>query len=103
MSKLDQVSSEYRPGSATEIENDLISNWYPQRIMKRLEGGRCESILELGLGHGFATKLFNQHFKRHVIVEGSGAVIDLFESQGAPENIEIVEFIPPTDPRTRNG
>lgn len=91
MSSLDQVSSEYRPGSATEIENNLILNWYPHRIIKRLEGLPYESMLELGLGHGYTTKFFSQHFDRHVVIEGSGVVISLFDSQNVPEHVEIVQ------------
>ena len=85
------MSSEYRPGSATEIENDLILNWYPGRILKRLGQERTGSILELGIGHGFTTKLFNEHFDRHVVVEGSPVVIHQFQNNYPLDSIEIVE------------
>jgi SAM-dependent methyltransferase len=85
------VSSEYRPGSATEIENDLMLNWYPGRILRRLGDEPLDSILELGIGHGYTTRLFNEHFNRHVVVEGSPLVIEQFESDNNPESIEVVE------------
>lgn len=91
MNNLDRVSSEYRPGSATEIENDLILNWYPDRILRRLEDHSLGSILELGIGHGYATSLFNEHFDRHVVIEGSGAVIGQFRKNTPLESIEIIE------------
>lgn len=91
MNKLDAVSSEYKPGGATEIENDLILKWYPQRIMMHLQGVDVSSLLELGIGHGFTTRLFNQGFKRHVVVEGSKVVIDQFKENNGDLDVELVE------------
>jgi len=91
MNKLDAVSSEYKPGGATEIENDLILNWYPKRIMKHLKGAEISSLLELGIGHGFTTRLFNKSFVRHVVVEGSPVVIHQFRENNSDLNIDLVE------------
>lgn len=76
MPDLDAVASEYLPAAATEIENDLILHWYPQRVIERY--GQAESLLELGLGHGFTAPIFAATCRRHVVVEGSGVVIDRF-------------------------
>jgi ubiquinone/menaquinone biosynthesis C-methylase UbiE len=76
MNYLDSVSSEYGPNTATLIENDLILKWYPKRIVERF--GRCESLLELGIGHGFTAGIFNEACDRHVLIEGSQVVIDQF-------------------------
>ena len=76
MKDLDSFTSQYLPQAATEIENDLILKWYPGRIVSRIK--QCTMLLELGLGHGFTAALFNQHCNKHVIVEGSPKVIDLF-------------------------
>jgi SAM-dependent methyltransferase len=76
MVNLDSVASEYFPGGNTAIENNLILNWYPNRIIARF--GHVASLLELGLGHGYTTPLFNQVCDRLVVVEGSQSVIDYF-------------------------
>lgn len=76
MNNLDDVTSEYLPNAATAIENDLMLHWYPKRIVERF--GHCESLLELGLGHGFTASIFNAACDKQVIVEGSRVVIDLF-------------------------
>lgn len=91
MNKLDKVSSEYKPGSATEIENNLILNWYPKRILERLGRESQGSILELGIGHGYTTALFNDYFERHVVIDGSPAVIEQFRENYSLDSIEIVE------------
>jgi len=91
MNKLDKVSSEYRPGSATEIENNLILNWYPNRILDRLSREVIGSILELGIGHGYTTALFNEFFDRHVVIDGSPVVIKQFRREYSLESLEIVE------------
>jgi len=85
------VSTEYKPGAATELENELVLNWYPRRILKRLGQDRLNSILELGIGHGLTTPLFNENFDRHVVVEGSPVVIEQFQSSNKLDSIEIVE------------
>ncbi|MEE3719333.1 methyltransferase domain-containing protein [Tumidithrix elongata RA019] len=76
MKDLNAVASEYRPNAATELENDLILHWYPERVMAR--SGQVASLLELGLGHGFTAKLFARSCSRHVIVEGASTVIEQF-------------------------
>lgn len=78
MNDLDAVSSEYGPNAATAIENDLILKWYPKRIVERF--GHCESLLELGIGHGFTAGIFNAACDKHVLIEGSQVVIDQFRA-----------------------
>ena len=91
MNKLDKVSSEYKPGSATEIENNLILNWYPNRILDRLGREAPGSILELGIGHGYTTALFNKFFDRPEVIDGSTIVIEQFRNDYSLDSIEIVE------------
>lgn len=79
MQDLNTVASEYFPNAATEIENDLILHWYPQRIIARY--GYAESLLELGLGHGFTAELFVKTCSRHIIVDGASTVIDQFKQK----------------------
>lgn len=89
MNRLDAVSSEYFPNAATSLENDLILHWYPRRITHRF--GRCDSLLELGLGHGFTAESFSAHAERHVIIEGSPRVIELFRSNHPDSPAQLVE------------
>lgn len=77
MKNLDAVTSQYLPNAATALENDLMLRWYPRRVVERF--GRCGSLLELGLGHGFTASIFNSVCDKHVIIEGSKVVIDLFQ------------------------
>lgn len=81
MQDLNAVSGEYKPNAATEIENNLILKWYPQRIIDRM--GKVESLLELGIGHGYTAELFGASASKHVIVDGSSVVVDQFK-QGHP-------------------
>ena len=85
---LDAVATEYRPDAATAIENDLILNWYPERIIRRF--GSVGSILELGIGHGFTPGLLNAACERHVIIEGSQFVIDQFKTKSPDFKGEVV-------------
>lgn len=86
---LNAVSSEYRPNAATSLENHLILNWYPHRILERT--GHVGSLLELGLGHGHTARLFSESSDRYVVVDGSSVVIDLFHEQTPNFRGEVVE------------
>lgn len=86
---LNAVSSEYRPNAATEIENNLMLNWYPQRIIARFN--HVPSLLELGLGHGFTAKIFAKACDCYWVVDGSSVVIEQFR-QNSPDFLgEIIE------------
>lgn len=89
MNDLDAVSSEYFPNSVTAIENDLILHWYPKRITKRI--GECDSLLELGIGHGFTSAIFNEICVQHTIIEGSQLVINQFKENHPGFNAELVQ------------
>ena len=89
MNNLDDVSSECLPNAATAIENDLMLNWYPKRIVDRI--GHCGALLELGVGHGFTASIFNAACDRHVIIEGSGVVIERFRDSHPGFTAELVE------------
>lgn len=89
MNKLDMVISEYQPNAATAIENDLILHWYPQRIVQRFK--QCDSLLELGLGHGFTASTFNSVTTHHTIVEGSGVLIDMFKKAEPDLKVELIQ------------
>jgi SAM-dependent methyltransferase len=79
MRDLNAMAQEYRPHAPTEIENNLIMNWYPRRIIER--SGPVQSLLELGLGHGFTAKYFSEMSSRHVIIDGASKIIDTFKSE----------------------
>jgi len=85
---LDQFAGAYQPGALYALDNELILNWYPHRVLDQAKGG---SLLELGVGHGYATRILNGHFERHVIVDGSGAVIEQFKAQNPDLSLEMVE------------
>jgi SAM-dependent methyltransferase len=86
---LNDVSSEYQPNAATAIENNLILNWYPQRIITRFK--HVSSLLELGLGHGFTAKLFSKACDRYVVIDGSSVVIERFRRSEPDFAGEIIE------------
>lgn len=86
---LNAVSSEYKPNGATEIENNLILNWYPHRIIDRF--GRARSLLELGLGHGYTSRIFAKASDNHIIVDGASVVIEQFQQNTPDFQGQIVE------------
>lgn len=88
-SALDAHASAYAGNSVYDFDNEILMNWYPQRVLRHGDGAR--SILELGLGHGHTARIFSSHFDRHVVLEGSPEVIARFQSTHPDCRAEIVE------------
>ena len=89
MNELDRYSPAYSPNSPSTLECDLILHWYPRRIVERF--GHCDSLLELGIGHGFTASLFNGACDRHVIVEGSDVMIRQFQENNPSFGAELIK------------
>jgi SAM-dependent methyltransferase len=87
--ELDWHAHAYGAGFDYAFDNNIISNWYPDRIM-----GLCResgSLLELGIGRGVTTDAFSRHFVRHVVVDGSPVVINRFREQFPQCTAEVLE------------
>jgi SAM-dependent methyltransferase len=76
---LDSHIAAYQPDFAHDLDNRLILADYPLRVLKLCP--RHDSLLELGLGHGTATRIFADHVKHHVVIDGSPAIIQKFRSE----------------------
>lgn len=76
---LDAHVKAYEGDLQYDFDNEILLNWYPQRILHHTKGSK--SLLELGLGHGYTTNIFSEHFSRHLVLEGSPAVIENFRKK----------------------
>jgi 2-polyprenyl-3-methyl-5-hydroxy-6-metoxy-1,4-benzoquinol methylase len=86
---LDNHVPAYQGLSIYDFDNLIQLKWYPERIVQFSEG--ASSLLELGLGHGITTSVFEQHFERHVVVDASQAVIKNFRQRYPESKVEITE------------
>lgn len=86
---LDDFIAAYGEGFDYAFDNNIILDWYPRRIMALCPGGG--SMLELGLGHGLTTQRFSQHFSRHLVLDGSGSVIEQFRNHYPDTDAEVLE------------
>jgi trans-aconitate methyltransferase len=89
MADLDAFVQAYGEGFPYSLDNEIILGWYPDRVLDRAP--TKASLLELGIGHGFATPKFSRHFRRHVVLEGSPAVIHRFRESHPDCRAQIVE------------
>lgn len=85
---LDQYISAYGAEFGYAFDNNILLHWYPRRIISLCPKGG--SLLELGIGHGYSTQCFSEHFTRHVVIDGSDAVIQQFHTQYPQSNAEVV-------------
>jgi SAM-dependent methyltransferase len=81
----------YQGDCLYDFDNEILLNWYPQRVALHSRGAR--SLLELGLGHGFTTNKFSNYFERHIVLEGSSAVINNFLKKFPQSRFEIIETL----------
>lgn len=79
----------YEGQNQYDFDNRIILNWYPKRIIRLTKN--ANSILELGIGHGFTANIFSKYFNRHVVLEGSSAVIENFRKKFPNCRTQIVE------------
>jgi SAM-dependent methyltransferase len=87
--KLDVHVAAYQGENLYDFDNEILLTWYPQRVLHH--AGAARSLLELGLGHGYTTDIFSARFARHVVLEGSPAVIRNFRDKHPDCRAEIVE------------
>lgn len=86
---LDNYLEAYEGDLQYDFDNEILLNWYPQRILKHTQN--CKALLELGLGHGYTTSIFSKQFKRHVVLDGSVAIIKNFQAKYPECKAEIIE------------
>jgi len=88
---LDKHVAAYRTDNLYDFDNKILLTWYPQRVLHHARSA-C-SLLELGLGHGYTTDIFSKRFERHVVLEGSSAVIENFRNNYPNCGAKIVETL----------
>lgn len=86
---LDNHVAAYQGSNLYDFDNEILMTWYPQRVLHHAVAA-C-SLLELGLGHGFTTDVFSRRFERHVVLEGSPAVIANFRNKHPDCTAQIIE------------
>jgi len=89
MADLDAFIQAYGEGFPYALDNEIILGGYPDRVLDRTP--TKTALLELGVGHGFTTEKFSRRFRRHVVVEGSPAVIQRFRETHPDCRAQIVE------------
>jgi 2-polyprenyl-3-methyl-5-hydroxy-6-metoxy-1,4-benzoquinol methylase len=86
---LDHHVQAYQGLSIYDFDNTIQLKWYPKRIVQFSKG--ASSLLELGLGHGITVNTFEPHFKRHVVIDASPAIIENFRQRFPDSKVEIIE------------
>lgn len=89
--KLDTHLAAYQGDLLYDFDNEILLNWYPQRVVEH--AGSMGSFLELGLGHGYASTIFEACVEEHVVIEGSAAVIRNFRENHPSCRAKIVHTL----------
>ncbi len=76
---LDKHLKAYTGDNLYDFDNTILLNWYSKRIVELSNSN--ESLLELGLGHGFTALNFSIYFEKHLILDGSKDIIENFKAK----------------------
>lgn len=87
-SDLDKHVVTYAGKSIYDFDNEISLNWYANRIIEFTKN--ANSILELGLGHGFTAQILSKAYNKHCVLEGSIAVIENFKERFPNCDIQII-------------
>ncbi|SFL45262.1 class I SAM-dependent methyltransferase [Pelosinus propionicus] len=87
--ELDEHVIAYEGKTIYDFDNEILLNWYPRRIIELTK--ETDSILELGLGHGFTAHIFSKIYKKYCVLEGSPAVIKNFRKNFSNCELQIIE------------
>src|SRR5215471_12544664 len=90
MNNLDAHVGAYGSDFPYALDNDLMLNWYPQRVIALAPG---RSLLELGIGHGHSARRFAARFPRYCVVEGSATMIARLRSQNEMKSIHVAHVV----------
>ncbi len=83
---MDQYAEAYDDQFCYSLDNRLLMNWYPHRIINSTNGN---SLLELGIGHGYSTLIFSERYSRYLVIEGSQEIINNFRTKNSSIAVEI--------------
>jgi protein-L-isoaspartate O-methyltransferase len=86
--ELDSLSEIYDGSSTYQYDNKIILERYPKQVLRKFL--TRESLLELGLGHGFSAKAFSNQFGVHTVIEGSEKVISQHKKLLEENNIQVI-------------
>ena len=75
--QLDEHIDAYSKEFDYSLDNDVMLNWYPRRIIEKTDPENIS--LELGIGHGYTTNHFSNYYNEHFAIDGSGLIIDKFK------------------------
>lgn len=75
--QLDSFISSYHATFKFDFDNSIMLNWYPKRIMARTEGS--SRVLELGIGHGYSCRIFENYYSQYSVIEGSKEIISKYK------------------------
>lgn len=87
--QLDKHLIAYKGKSIYDFDNEIMLTWYAKKIIESCQSSM--SLLELGLGHGFTTNIFNKYFDKHTVLDGSEKVIENFNKNFPNCKVNIIK------------
>lgn len=71
------------------FDNEIMLNWYPRRIMALTS--KKNSVLELGIGHGYTCNHFSDFYEKYSVIDGSKSIIKKFKQQYPKSKAQIIQ------------
>jgi len=87
--KLDSYLRAYEGNTKYDIDNEIVLNWYSRRVLNTDK--QINSMLDLGLGHGYSAQIFSRTIPDYTVLDGSHDVIEHFVKRFPDNKANIVE------------
>jgi len=87
--ELNEYIAAYGDGFDYAFDNEVMLNWYPRRIMALTNGK--DSVLELGIGHGYTCNHFSDFYAKYSVIDGSKSIIEKFKQQYPKSKAQIIQ------------
>ena len=89
--EIGQKISTYSKESIYDFDNLIILKQYTNRILEKLKNSLQLTSLELGIGHGYSTEIFEKNLENHTVLEGDKRIIEKYKEEHPNSTIDIVE------------
>lgn len=76
---LDKCVTAYDKTQKYSFDNNIILNWYAQRVIEKYPPNL--KVLDLGLGHGIVANILSKYFSDYLVLDGSEDIINKYKNE----------------------
>lgn len=84
---LNNYKQAYDKTQKYSFDNNIILNWYAQRVIEKYPSNL--KVLDLGLGHGIVANILSKYFSDYLVLDGSEDIIEKYKKENPDSKARI--------------